>query len=203
MSPINPDLPSRAFDRVNTETLQQYDIFFLRSHTPFPIAAASPGSSNEAATSWSSVGDATVVESFDPERIPGGDWSIGDKPASSCVARRISSVEAPIETGNDGLARDPGHIYVVPPLHYYSPVPRNGTPILAPTFTPGPALVPDPILQRPQRPVHLSAKKGPVFHYCVHEDRRKCPMDAPFRKKRSVYEEVSLPFVNTSSRHWP
>lgn len=48
----------------------------------------------------------------------------------------------------------------------------------------------DPIPDRPNRPNDVPEHKGTCVYFCVHDDGRKCPLKAPFRHKRSTYEEV-------------
>ncbi|KAG8854097.1 hypothetical protein FRB96_007803 [Tulasnella sp. 330] len=64
-------------------------------------------------------------------------------------------------------------------------------PLLQPQPSPfRPSLVADPVPHRPSHPFDAAQHtQGPKAFYCVHEDRRKCPMDAPYRRKRSVFEE--------------
>ncbi|KAG8882295.1 hypothetical protein FRB97_008402, partial [Tulasnella sp. 331] len=53
-----------------------------------------------------------------------------------------------------------------------------------------PPLVADPVPHRPSHPFDVAQHtQRPKVFYCAHEDRRKCRMDAPHRRKRSVYEE--------------
>ncbi|KAG9012772.1 hypothetical protein FRB93_001325 [Tulasnella sp. JGI-2019a] len=48
----------------------------------------------------------------------------------------------------------------------------------------------DPVCYRPRKPSRLPAQKGQAcMFYCVHEDRRECSMTAPFRTKKSAFEE--------------
>ncbi|KAG9035232.1 hypothetical protein FRB95_011675 [Tulasnella sp. JGI-2019a] len=56
-------------------------------------------------------------------------------------------------------------------------------------------ILPDPI-ERPAAPVNHPTQKTVVTFYCVHDNGRRCGMDAAFRRKRSVYEEVSASSVN-------
>ncbi|KAG9004475.1 hypothetical protein FRB94_002346 [Tulasnella sp. JGI-2019a] len=54
-------------------------------------------------------------------------------------------------------------------------------------------ILPEDPISRPPGPVNLPVKKAVVTFYCVHDNGRRCDMDAAFRRKRSVYEEVSVP----------
>lgn len=53
------------------------------------------------------------------------------------------------------------------------------------------AVMVEPIL-RPKRPAHSpSCVPYPQEYVCVHDNGRRCPKDASFRKKKSTYVEVS------------
>lgn len=48
----------------------------------------------------------------------------------------------------------------------------------------------DPLPLRPNHPANVPQRRGLHSYYCVHDDGRRCPLDASFRHKRSTYEDV-------------
>ncbi|KAG8863329.1 hypothetical protein FRB96_008820 [Tulasnella sp. 330] len=146
-----------------------------------------PSSPSEAAQTYAGLDDVTVAPGLDMEDMSEeGEWERKDStPVAQRAQRRSFSVV-------DCRGRSPGQ-HVAMALR--RPQPYRPLHHLLAGAPHGPKC--DPVGRRPSHPFDAAKHQGRITYYCVHEDGRKCRMDAPFRKKKSVFDEDSVALTAT------